>query len=90
MGSDRARDGSIWVFRVKNPVEATHRYRARLCAQGFSQQFSVDYHEVFSPVVRSESVRVLIAIAAHENSNFVQFDVSTAYLNSDLEREAYM
>lgn len=41
-------------------------------------------------MVQFESVRVLIAIAARENLKFVQFDVSTAYLNNDLKETTYM
>lgn len=82
--------GFKWVFKVKNPGEKNERYKARLCAQGFSQKAGVDYNEVFSPVVRFESIRVLIAIAARENLQFIQFDVSTAYLNSDLRETTYM
>jgi len=66
------------------------RYKAHLCAQGFSQQVDIDYGEIFSPVVRYESVRLLLAIAAKEKLKSIQFDVSTAYLNSNLKESTYM
>ena len=40
------------------------RYKARLVAQDFSQKYGIDYDEIFFPVVRSESIRTVIALAA--------------------------
>ena len=83
--------GFKWVFKIKrSPGGDAQGYKARLCAQSFAQQAEVDYDEIFSPVVRFESVRVLLAIAAQENLEALQFDVSTAYLNSDLCETVYM
>ncbi|KMQ86283.1 retrovirus-related pol polyprotein from transposon tnt 1-94 [Lasius niger] len=48
---------SKWVFRVKkNPSGKIDRYKARLCARGFLQRSGVDYAEIFSPVVRYDSL----------------------------------
>lgn len=83
--------GFKWIFKIKNPTDDTaRRYKARLCAKGFSQQTGVDYEEIFSPVIRYESVRFLLAIAVQENLKSVQSDVSTAYLNSELKEVTYM
>ena len=83
--------GFKWVFKVKDLDDKNkHRYKARLCAQGFSQEAGVDYDEIFSPVVRFESVRLLLSLAVRDNLNSLQFDVSTAYLNSDLKETTYM
>ena len=83
--------GFKWVFKIKHDNRGeTRRYKARLCGQGFSQQEGVDYGEIFSPLVRFESVRVLLAIAARDNLEALQFDVSTAYLNSNLQETMYM
>ena len=83
--------GFIWVFKIKYPEdENMRRHKARLCAKGCSQHADIDYGEIFSPVVRYESIRVLLAIAVQCNLKAIQFDVSTAYLNSDLEKTTYM
>ena len=66
------------------------RYKARLVAQGFSQQFGCDYDETFSPVVRAESIRALLALAAQEEMHLHQMDVQTAFLNGVLQEEVYM
>ena len=59
-------------------------------ARGFSQQYGIDYEETFAPVVRMESLRVLLAIAAVEDLEIHQMDVVTAYLAGELEEEIYM
>lgn len=56
-------------------------------AKGYSQHAGIDYGETFSPVVRYDSVRTILALAAAENLDMVQFDINTAFLNGDLEEE---
>ena len=83
--------GSKWVFKTKiTPDGSVDRHKARLVAKGFSQKYGMDYDETFSPVVRSESVRTIIAIAAKENLILHQMDVKTAFLNGSLHEEVYM
>ncbi|XP_014211941.1 uncharacterized protein LOC106641878 [Copidosoma floridanum] len=87
----RSSIGFKWVFKVKNvESEGKRRYKERLCAQGFSQQPDIDYDEIFSPVVRYESIRTLLSVAVHESLCLIQFDASTAYLNSELNESIYM
>ena len=82
---------SKWVFKLKClPDGRIDRYKARLVARGFSQQHGIDYYETFAPVVRLESLRILLAIAAREDLEVHQMDVVTAYLAGELEEEIYM
>ena len=60
-----------WVFDVKD----NGRKRARLVAKGFSQVEGMDYDQVFSPVVRFETVRLIISMAALENWHMHGLDV---------------
>ena len=62
----------------------------RLVAQGFSQKFGTDYDWTFSPVVRLESVRALIALSVLQGLKLHQVDVTTVLLNGELEEEVYM
>ncbi len=88
---DRTPVGSKWVFKVKILADGSvERYKARLVAQGFSQKFGTDYDETFCPVIRLESLRALIALAVQNDLQIHQIDVTTAFLNGELEEEVYM
>jgi hypothetical protein len=80
-----------WVFKLKkNPAGEVVRHKARLVAKGYAQRAGIDFEEVFAPVARLDSVRVLLAIAAHHNWEVHHLDVKSAFLNGDLEEEVYV
>ena len=81
-----------WVFKRKegaSPNEGV-KHKARLVARGFTQKEGVDYNEIFSPVVRHTSIRVLLAMVAYQDLELEQLDVKTAFLHGELEEEIYM
>ncbi|TYK22149.1 Retrovirus-related Pol polyprotein from transposon TNT 1-94 [Cucumis melo var. makuwa] len=83
--------GVKWVFKIKrNEKGEVERYKARLVAKGYSQRKSIDYDEVFAPIARLETIRLLIALAAQNNWEIFQMDAKSAFLNGYLEEEVYL
>ena len=83
--------GSKWVYKVKVDSDGrVERYKARLVAQGFTQQRGADYDETFSPVVRMESLRTVVGLSVRNGLRLHQLDVTTAFLNGKLEEVVYM
>ncbi|GJX38415.1 putative RNA-directed DNA polymerase [Tanacetum coccineum] len=66
------------------------RYKARLVVKGFSQKRGIDFDEIFSPVVKMGSIRVVLGLAASLDLEVEQMDVKTAFLHGDLDKEIYM
>ncbi|MFC0083221.1 reverse transcriptase domain-containing protein, partial [Aciditerrimonas ferrireducens] len=58
--------GYKWFFRWKEAVNSDEqvRYKARLVTKGYAQKKGVDFYEIFSPVVKHTSIRVLLSIVA--------------------------
>ncbi|GJZ13604.1 retrovirus-related pol polyprotein from transposon TNT 1-94 [Tanacetum coccineum] len=64
--------------------------KARLVAQGFSQEEGIDFEESFASVARIEAIRIFVANAAHNNMMIYQMDVKMAFLNGELKEEVYI
>ena len=79
------------VYKRKVKADGSvERFKSRLVAQGFSQKAGQDCDETFSPVIQFESIRSIIAMAVQNEMMLHQMDVTSAFLNGDLEEEVYM
>jgi len=80
-----------WIYKVKEASSASEsvRYKARLVAKGFTQKEGVDY-EIFSPVVKYKTIRIMLSLVAQFNLELEQMDVKTTFLHGELEEVIYM
>jgi Reverse transcriptase (RNA-dependent DNA polymerase) len=62
----------------------------RLVVKGYRQKAGIDYDEVFAPVTRMETIRLLISVAAQSEWSIYHMDVKSAFLNGVLEEEVYV
>ena len=83
--------GTKWVFRNKQDENGVvTRNKARLVAQEFTQIEGLDFGETYAPVVRLESIRILLAFATHHDFKLYQMDVKSAFLNGPISELVYV
>ncbi|CAA7047299.1 unnamed protein product [Microthlaspi erraticum] len=83
--------GCKWVYKTKFNSDGTvERYKARLVILGNQQEEGVDFKETFAPVIKMNTVRILLEISAAKGWELHQMDVHNAFLHGDLEEEVYM
>ncbi len=79
---NRPNDKSIiktrWIFKIKrNADNIPEKYKARLVAKGYCQEYGIDYHETFAPVVKVQTLRTIFALAAQRDLIVHQVDINT-------------
>nr|GEW44118.1 hypothetical protein [Tanacetum cinerariifolium] len=83
--------GTKWVFRNKKDERGiVVRNKARLIAQGHTQEEGIDYEEVFTPVARIEAIRLFLAYASFIGFMVYQIDVKSAFLYGTIREEVYV
>jgi hypothetical protein len=79
--------GTKWVFRNKQDEHGVvTRNKARLVAKGYSQVEGLDFDETYAPVVRLESICILLAYATYHGFKLYQMDVKSSFLNGPIKR----
>lgn len=87
---DRKAIGCKWVYKIKKDVTGSvSKYKARLVAQGFNQQYGLDYDQVYAPPGRN-TFRLLLSIAAKQNMIVKHYDAKAAFLNGSITEKIYM
>jgi hypothetical protein len=83
--------GTKLVFRNKQDEHGVvTRNKARIVAKAYAQVTGLDFEETFAPVARLESIRILLAYAAHHSFKLFQMDVKSAFLNGPIKEEVYV
>lgn len=74
--------GVKWVYQTKfNEVREVEKYKARLVVEGYSQKYKVDYTKEFPPVVRIETIRMVVAFTAQRGWTIYKLDVKSIFLH---------
>ncbi|GJS81173.1 putative ribonuclease H-like domain-containing protein [Tanacetum coccineum] len=83
--------GTKWVYRNKKDEKGIIiKNKARLVAQGHTQEEGIDYDEFFAPVARIEAIRIFLAYASYMGFTVYQMDVKSASLYGQIEEEVYV
>ena len=83
--------GSKWVFKKKMNVKGkVEKYKAQLVVKGYSQVPRIDFGDIFSPVAKVTSIRLLLYVIAAFYFEVEQMDVKTTFLHGDLKEEICM
>ncbi|GJV48120.1 putative ribonuclease H-like domain-containing protein [Tanacetum coccineum] len=83
--------GTKWVYRNKKDERGiVIKNKARLVAQGYTQEEGIDYDEVFAPVARIKAIRLFLAYASFKDFVVYQMDVKSAFLYGKIEEEVYV
>nr|GFB73523.1 retrovirus-related Pol polyprotein from transposon TNT 1-94 [Tanacetum cinerariifolium] len=83
--------GTKWVYRNKKDERGiVIRNKARLVAQGHTQEEGIDYEEVFAPVARIKAIRLFLAYASFMGFSVYQIDVKSAFLYGTIKEEEYV
>nr|GFB13361.1 hypothetical protein [Tanacetum cinerariifolium] len=92
VGEQRVRPiGTKWVLKNKKDERGiVIRNKARLVAQGHTQEEGIDYDEVFAPVSRIEAIRIFLAYALFMGFTIYQMDVKSTFLYGTIDEEVYV
>ena len=77
---------SKWVFKRKRKVDGSiDKYKARLVIKGYNQTEGLDYFDTYSPVMKINSIRMVLAISTLRNLEVQQMYVKITFINGDLD-----
>ncbi|GKB84888.1 ribonuclease H-like domain-containing protein [Tanacetum coccineum] len=81
----------LWIYPLRSKSDMTlSRYKARLVANGSSQQLGVDFDKTFSPVVKPATICTVLSLVVSRKWPIHQLDVKNDFLNGDLSETVYM
>ena len=80
-----------WVYKLKRRVDNTiARFKARWVVKGYEQLYSIDYDQTFAGVTKTQSWKIILAIAAILDYEIEQMDAITAFLNGKTDSTIYI
>ena len=79
-----------WIFKLKHKSDGSiERYKARTIAKGFKEENGFDYDEIFSPIIKITTVRILLSLAINHKCFIHKLDLSNAFLHGELQETIF-
>ena len=78
------------MFKIKNEDEKMMTYKARLVVKGFNKKQGINFDEIFSPIVKMCSIRVILGLEASMNLELEKLDVKISFFHGNLEEKIFM
>jgi histone deacetylase 1/2 len=82
---------SMWIFKSKRRSDGSlERKKAQLVAKGYHQQYGVDFDDMFNPVIKPTTIRIMLSYTVSNQWLVREIDIQNAFLNDNLTEEIYM
>lgn len=82
---------SKWIFRIKrDPTGVVIKYKAHLVAKGYLQRYGLDFKDIFAPVAKVVTVRILLTLAAQKGWYVHKLDINNAFLHGSIDEGIYL
>ncbi|RDX73621.1 hypothetical protein CR513_46745, partial [Mucuna pruriens] len=82
--------GVKWIFKTKlKETGEIDKFKARWVAKGYTQEEGINYREIFSPVARLKTIRIIVALAATKRWSIYQVDIKSAFLHGEINEDVY-
>lgn len=79
------------VYKIKWKKNCqVDKYNACFVAKGYKQETNVDYNEVFAPIARHDTIRLVITLAAQNFEPIFQLNLKLAFLHGDLNELVFI
>lgn len=91
LSSNKNTLGSKCILQIKKISDGTiESYKACLVAEGFNQQEFIDFLDIYYPLAKLVTVKMLLSLVVQRSWPVIQLDINNAFLNRELDKEVYM
>lgn len=79
-----------WVYWIKTNAQGKiYKCKVRVVTKGFFQTFSIDYNDIFSLVIKYDSIWSVLVIVVTKDFDIIQFDIKISFFYVDLNEDIY-
>lgn len=83
--------GLKWIYKLKRDADGNIvKYKALIVSKRYVQKHGIDFDEIYAPVTRLETVRLILALVAKNQWEVHHLDVKKTFLNGDIKEDVYV